>query len=767
TGPKHSFILTLGGVMDAASAGDPIGYAASVQRFEPMRSVRLENTGDQDIVDPWITVNGRRNWRTAKDIVEEALRTYGDPARMTDAEKARAVWEYQRHHRFHATTGDAEVRDPVKLYNVYGYTLCGDEAPAIADLWRLAGLKTRDRWPMGHVVTEVWYDEAWHVLDSDQHGLYLLRDNRTIAGVDELIADHDLVKRTHNYGILSPDNRRVDEFVASVYGNETKRWGDHRSNIGHTMTFTLRPGEAIEWRWDHQGKYHTSDEGLKEGWGDAALARLRNGKWTYRPDLRAPYARAGVAAAENVRWSTDPGGPALAPAGAGPASVVWRIASPYGLVGGKLRAKGDGKAYLSFDQKTWSPLPGLDADLDPFFPRKGPARYAYFLRIDLGTGLHALAVENDLQMAALGLPSLDLGPNTIAYVDQTRGPRSARLTFEWVERAGPPAPAPPAAPLSPADGGSIAGTRIAFRWSPSASPKVIDYHVQLSDQPDLRWVLSADFDKLVSRTADAGKAQYTLPEAGLLNPGQRYYWRVRAKDDRHLWGPWSRIWSFTPQAPGVPLRLRWENEGRRLSWTPNPDGRPPVRYEIHASDEKGFTAGDRERQVYAGNQKEGGLFPGREFVTMPSTRRATSTTPFLDLRPSHAFYRVVAVDAEGHPSGVSDALAARRPFIYSEPPPEGPAGSAYRYEVKTIRSIGDLRCRMFGGSLYNAAFWDAEKPRFAMTRGPAWLAMDPDTGVLTGRRDPADAREHDVQVTVEIPGVGTDQQTFRLRRPSP
>ena len=92
------------------------------------------------MVNPWVLVNGKRNWRTAADIADEALRSYGDPKRMTDAEKARAIWDFQRHHRFHATTGDLEVRDPVKLYNVYGYALCGDNAPVLADLWRIGRL---------------------------------------------------------------------------------------------------------------------------------------------------------------------------------------------------------------------------------------------------------------------------------------------------------------------------------------------------------------------------------------------------------------------------------------------------------------------------------------------------------------------------------------------------------------------------------------------------------------------------------------------------
>ena len=32
----------------------------------------------------------------------------------------------------------------------------------------------------------------------------------------------------------------------------------------------------------------------------------------------------------------------------------------------------------------------------------------------------------------------------------------------------------------------------------------------------MRWPLSTNFDKLISRTADKGKSQYTLPSTGLL-----------------------------------------------------------------------------------------------------------------------------------------------------------------------------------------------------------------------------------------------------------
>ena len=158
TAARHEYSLRLGGTVDAPNTRDPIVYAAWKQGFDPMRSVKLENTGDTDVVNPWVLVNGKRNWRTTADIVAEALRAYGDPAKMTDAEKARAIWEFLRRHRFHATTGDLEVRDPVKMFNVYGFALCGDNAPVLMDLWRTAGIPSRRGFPIGHCVVEAGTD---------------------------------------------------------------------------------------------------------------------------------------------------------------------------------------------------------------------------------------------------------------------------------------------------------------------------------------------------------------------------------------------------------------------------------------------------------------------------------------------------------------------------------------------------------------------------------------------------------------------------------
>ncbi len=96
-----------------------------------------------------------------------------------------------------------------------------------------------------------------------------------------------------------------------------------------------------------------------------------------------------------------------------------------------------------------------------------------------------------------------------------------------------------------------------------------------------------------------------------------------------------------------------------------------------------------------------------------------------------AFYRVVAVDAAGNRSGPSDYAASPRPVIVSAPVTAAREGVDYRYPVAAIRSLGDLRTRVVNGK-ETMNFWDVERPRFAIQRGPRWLTIDEATGLLSG-----------------------------------
>jgi hypothetical protein len=775
----HGYAVEFRGTVDGTMTRMPVGYAAYYQGWQPNRSVVIENLGPTDVRNPQVVVNGKRNWRSVADYLAEAARGY-----TTTADRARAIWEFRRRHRFHATTWDGESSDALKSLHVYGYTLCGDEAVVLNDLWKIAGLTTRRGYPVGHCVTEVLLDGAYHLLDGDEHVLCLKRDNRTIASEADVVRDHDLLKRTHSYGILNPESRETDEFSASLYGYEGERTGDHGMSARHAMDLLLRPGESIEFRWDHAGKQYTAGAApapgqpirdgmgdLLAGWGSVAYDRLVNGRMRYRPDLSRPEARQGVNGIDNAlfdgpRRAIRPQNPKR------PAKVVWVFACPYVYVGGKataaVRLAPGASAEWSFsaDGQNWQKVVAaseagtreLAAGLDKLLSPRGRPMYRFWLQLILhgDAAAERIGFDSEVQMAPLALPELEVGANRIEYRDATGGPRRVRIKHRWIERTAWHPPQAPKDAVSPPDGREVPGSRVTFRWSSASDPdgdRIDDYHFELSEHADMRWPLSPNFERLISLTPSQGKEEWTAPYAGLLNSGTPYYWRVRARDATGVWGKWSRTFSFRVAAPAAALDVRLvprASDGFDLQWRANPTGTPPAAYKVYGSDERGFTASDTQ---YAIQRGKGFVRSVAEYLAKPANAPDTGTAktpPNLIARTSatslavvgpdvrapntnKAYYRVVAVDAAGSESGPSDYAEVPRPFVFSRPEPKAQVGKPYRYEPKVIRSDGDLRCRAINDTSYNAAFWDREEHRFTAIRLPEGLTLDTATGVVSGK----------------------------------
>lgn len=757
TGRRHAYTVVQGGSMDGENCRTPQGsWIPFVQTWESNRSVRIENEGETDLINPWLS-NGRNNFRNIGEIISQAVR----PG-MSDREKAIALWVLQTNHVFHAWTGDDETMDPVKLFNVYGYATCGHSAPNLAGMWKRAGLRISPGRAVGHVVPQVFFDGSWHLLDADMQAIYLGRDNHTIAGEREIARDHDLIKRTHAEGLLLPDGRPGNEWQASLFVYEGEPYGTYDCSPRHTMDMILRPSEAITWRWGQRSplRYHGTAE--ITDWGQAAADTIRNGLWEYRPDLSGTLWREGADSVQNVRVTAE--GLAAEPGRTG--TVVWSMRSPYVFVGGRLVVDGAGaRFFVSWDGESWEEA---GADLDGFFPQRGPARYDYRLKCELSgeARLRELQILNDLQMAPLALPGMTVGENRFIYTDDSPGMRAVRITHEWVERSASRPPGAPPAPVFPPDGGETDGTDIVFEWSPPGDPDgdaIADYQFELSEYPDMRWPLSSNFRKLVSLTADRGEARYTLPLAGLLAPDREYYWRTRARDSQGVWGPWSRPWRFVPRAAAPPVNVALEFDGESgvgtLRWEPNPAGRRPVKYRVYGSDEKGFSVSDEPYPVmdlFAGdwrNARLAGRFQAN-FVAETSDTRLVVLRQGSELPNSNrAFYRVVALDGSGKRSWSSDYASAPRPFIYTTPIRTAKVGEPYRHQVNTIRSLGDLSLRtvteeqvpvfwppgevdaiLKGPEWYRQVvnFWDIQTPVYALVEGPHWLGIDAATGLLTG-----------------------------------
>ena len=253
----QKYEVVQGGTMDGRSCRTPMGIGmnsegAFFQTWESNRSVRMENVGDTDAVNPWLS-NGRNTFRNVAEIVQSAI-----APDMTDAEKAFALWFQQIQHRHHSGGDNGELGDPVKVFNIYGYNTCGNDSICLGTLFKQAGLRTAPARALGHCISQAFCDGTWHLFDGDMHSVYLLRDNETIASDGQIARDHDLIKRTHSNGILLLDTQWDGQGMSALYFTETEIRGERSGKADTTMNMVLRPGEAIVWRWGQLKplKYH-------------------------------------------------------------------------------------------------------------------------------------------------------------------------------------------------------------------------------------------------------------------------------------------------------------------------------------------------------------------------------------------------------------------------------------------------------------------------------------------------------------------------------
>jgi hypothetical protein len=740
---NDEYTVVHGGTVDGACCRAPMGCGINRegvidQSWQSNRAVRMENVGQTDLINPWLS-NGRNNFRTLDEIVASAV-TPG----MSDREKAMALWFQQVSHRFHRSGSGANLGDPVQVFNIYGHNVCGNDALIMGAYWQKVGLKSAPVRLVSHAIAQVAYDGGWHVMDGDLDSFFLLRDNETLASDRELARDHDLIRRAHAYGITMADTRRLDESYAAMFVCEDQVRGDRASQPKSNMNMTLRPGESLVWRWGHvtPAKYSWRSSEQPD-YPDTVC----DGLWEYRPDFSNDLWRKGATTIENIVSGPDGLGAEAGKMG----TIIWTMRSPYIFVGGRFEVEGDGAVLeVSDDGKKW-----VDAREKVeywFFTNWGPQRFHYQLRCQLSGAarLKRLATINDLQMALLALPEMIVGKNTLTYTDQSPGERRVRITHEWVERTARRPPPPDV--VYPPDAGQAEGTDLVFRWNavPEAGgEKIVDYLFVLADRADMKWPLSTNFYKLNSRTADKGKPQYTLPSAGLLTPDKQYFWHVQAKDEKGVWGPWSKTWSFTPRAPAYPLDVTLEFDRDKgvgiLKWKANPVGRRPAKYRVYGSDERGFSVSDVPYTVNVGISKElSPRFPANFIAETTATELPVLGSEVNLPVANKTYYRVVAMDAEGKRSGPSDYAVAPRPVIYSKPSLQAKVSAEYGGQVSANRSLGDLRKR----NPEVANFWDIEHPKYAL-KGPSWLKLDADTGALSGTPDAAGKFEVEVTATID------------------
>ncbi|MCD6385478.1 hypothetical protein J7M23_06830, partial [Candidatus Sumerlaeota bacterium] len=394
-----------------------------------------------------------------------------------------------------------------------------------------------------------------------------------------------------------------------------------------------------------------------------------------------------------------------------------------------------------------------------------------------------IRITADLQLAPLGMPGLRLGENRIRFKSDNAG--KIRIVHKWRESTANHPPDPPERALFPKDGSRINGLRFTFMWEPSRDPdgdSIVDYHFVLSDRADCRWALSPNFEKSILRTRNTGRAQYTIPYEGLLNPGQTYYWRVRACDENGIWSKWSKVWKFVPQGPGRPVALGFSVEGDRikLHWQPSPSGTRPAYYEIYGSNESGFTPDPEPHLVFGlsplpdwepvvEKQKVDIADVHGELVKVPGNLVATTQeTEFYVVGAelpfaggfNRCYYRIQAVDNNGAKSGCTGQIELPHPFIYSQPPATISTNEPFYYQVRSLYSLGAV---IAGRPQYTLKLRHADRLRFSIKNPPPGIAIDERTGVITGKIEQTPSKKNIEFSVIVKSGTKTAEQKIRLR----
>jgi Transglutaminase-like superfamily len=584
-------------------------YEIEVDGFrDPVNlTIVIENLGQEPIVNPRITVDGRYDWFDVETMAREVTRGC-----KTDEERALAIAEFIRKNFHHLDSpGDRETHNPVVSLNVYGYANCAYHSSAFVSMCRALGIPARVWEVWLHTVSEAYYNNAWHMLDSDIGLNYLLDDNRTIASIEQLWADQKITggkEENANLTKFSGRNKAVFMVYTDIEGNNTYLSQDGVRQRGyryfhddyhcyvqtgydrftyeqHSMAMTLRPWEKLVRNWKGGEKYYDYKrhnelyERDKKPYRKPIL--YGDGQLIWKPDLRSEKARLYLNQEMPPAYIFDDGQepPVHVKRRQGGVYVVatraiFDVETPYTILGGRLKARLYRGAATRWDRLTatvnsrtgpvkervWSAPRGetgsIDVDLsldEVLFPTGERGRRSYSVEFNFTanekndpptqSGLEEVEFVTDIQCAPNSLPALSLGKNIIRYRDETPGEHKVKITHLWRERTDNHPPKPPQDAVYPRHGGVVDNLAPLFKWK---AAKDTDRADRIED-----YRITISFDPqcrwpvatALKSLTGSSKPEWKLPE-GWLNRNTTYYWKVEAKDSRGIWGDCSPVFRF-------------------------------------------------------------------------------------------------------------------------------------------------------------------------------------------------------------------------------
>jgi len=401
---------------------------------------------------------------------------------LSDKEKALAVWrsvvtfQHQDAPPRELLQAEGDVLDPIKLFNVYGYSYCSVASANSIALARAAGLKARG-WSINqHSVCEYSFDDSWHLMDASLIN-YFPKSDGSFASVEEIVASvkdwygtHPSLK-SNDAGLRKfmtgggwkngpqllgrsafyDDNGWLPAAAHGWYSTMQEYDGstlfayESGYSQGYEVNVQLRHGERLTRNWSNHGLHVNMDQGaapacLKTAvgqeelrytpqYGDLANGRIGNGSLEYTVPLASGDFRLGALGVRNLACeSEDRQTPAVHVKNAAElGSFVLRMPSSYVYLSGEVSltatvGSGGAIAILFSDNNglDWREISSVKesgpqrVDLKPFVFRRYDYRLKFVLR-GAGTGLGELKIAHDIQHSQRPLPALAQGANTLSF----------------------------------------------------------------------------------------------------------------------------------------------------------------------------------------------------------------------------------------------------------------------------------------------------------------------------------------------------------------
>ncbi|MBL4902420.1 MAG: transglutaminase domain-containing protein [Desulfocapsa sp.] len=509
--------ISMGGTIDGVNSYtrrskiDPVSgeYYYFDQIFQPMELLRITNTGVDPIINPILKINNWGMVRSIRELSQEITVTANNWE-----EKTKLLWEFLRNYRYanYPVIGDVGRR-PLQLINSTGGGYCGTWAAVLEGMVDSIGGNSRTIGLNGHVVTEIFYQNEYHLFDPHYEYFFPDHNNSRVVSVQQALTDRTLLNRT--YGSPSRGGYfNAADLVEYDLEPENILILDNYYKPGQNYNFTLLPSASLQFYGDTQRIRRTRTLATSK-YFDSSLVGMVNtplGKAT-KIELTVPSFLLGADLHLTVPEGT---------------SVNWAISL-------------DGEQWIHQEE---TPAGTHIITLDEWIDRDSePELYRFFIKIQEEN------IQGDIrsyfQVARQVLPKLHLGDNTITL--EADSPFEVTVQCDWQESSFTQPPANIMTATFPKNGATVLPIPESVSWPTPTDPdgdSIVDYELMISEDPHCRWPLAPQFNPLLSLTPSKGMNQFDF-DASFLNESTDYYWKVRAKEANGIWSGWSPVFTFS------------------------------------------------------------------------------------------------------------------------------------------------------------------------------------------------------------------------------